>query len=150
MQMSLAIEGEAGEVLDRDLDEIVIPDFSGPDVALSTPSFIRARNALEYNQLVEDWTAPPTASREFRRTDHLLVRFDAYAPGDVVTEVEAQLLNRRGDAIFTLDVRSAGDGHLYQADLAPAFLPPGEYIIELTALTPASEATALVAFRLGT
>ena len=49
MQMNLAIEGEAGEVLDRDRDEIVIPDFTAPELVLSTPYFVRARNALEFN-----------------------------------------------------------------------------------------------------
>ena len=98
MQMSLAIEGEAGNVLDRDLDKIEIPDFTGPDVVMSTPSFVRARNALELRAIVDDYDVTPTASRDFRRTDQVLVRFEAYAPGAAVPSVEARLLNRNGGA----------------------------------------------------
>ncbi len=149
MHMSLAIEGDAGEVLDRDRDEIVIPDFTAPDIVFSTPAFVRARNALEFREMSEDWTLPPTASRSFRRTDQLLLRFDAYAPGDVAPEIEARLLNRRGDVMFTLPVRPAADGHPHQVEIRPSFLAPGEYLIELRAATPDREATELVAFRLG-
>ena len=150
MQMNLAIEGEAGEVLDRDRDEIVIPDFTGPDLVLSTPWFVRARNALEFNTLVDDWDAPPTVSRDFRRTDRLLLRFDVYAPGDAAPEMEANLLNRGGDAMFPLDVRASEDGGpSRQVELAPAFLPSGEYIIEIRASFGDGEASEMVAFRLG-
>ena len=148
MQMSLAIEGEAGDVLDRDLDEIEIPDFTGPDVAMSTPSFVRARNALELRAIVDDYDVTPTAARDFRRTDQVLVRFEAYTPGAAVPAVEARLLNRNGGAIYPLDVQTPADGHPYQVYLTPVSLPPGEYIIELTVTTPEGEATELIAFRL--
>jgi VWFA-related protein len=150
MQMNLAIEGEAGEVLDRDRDQIVIPDFTAPDLVMSTPYFVRARNALELNALVADWDAPPTVSRNFRRTDRLLLRFDVYAPGDAAPDLEANLLNRGGDAVFPLDVRAAEDGGASrQVELAPAFLPPGEYILEIRVSLGDGEASEMVAFRLG-
>ncbi len=150
LHMNLAIEGEAGEVLDRDRDEIVVPDFTGPDVVLSTPWFVRARNALEFNALVSDWDAPPTVSRDFRRTDRLLLRFDVYTPGDAAPEMEANLLNRGGDTMFPLDVRAAEDGGASrQVELAPSFLPRGEYIIEIRATLGDGEASEMVAFRLG-
>ena len=150
MQMNLAIEGEAGEVLDRDRDEIVVPDFTAPELVLSTPYFVRARNALEFNSLVSDWDAPPTVSRSFRRTDRLLLRFDVYAPGDAAADLEANLLNRGGDTMFPLDVGAAeGGGASRQVELAPSFLPPGEYIIEIRATLGDGEASEMVAFRLG-
>ncbi|MCY4025774.1 MAG: VWA domain-containing protein [Acidobacteria bacterium] len=148
LQLSLAIEGEAGEVLDRDRDEIEIPDFTGPDLVLGTPSFVRARNALELRQIVDDFAVVPLAVREFRRTDHLLVRVDAHAPGGVAPTVEARLLNRRGDSIYPLDVQQAADGRPYQVYVTPVSLPPAEYLIEVRATTPTDEATRLVAFRL--
>ena len=148
LQLSLAIEGEGGEVLDRDRDEIEIPDFTGPDLVLGTPSFVRARNALDLRQVVDDFTVAPLAAREFRRTDHLLVRVDAHAPGGASPEVEARLLNRRGDSIYALDVQPAADGRPYQVHVTPVSLPPGEYLIELRAATGSDEVTRLVAFRL--
>ena len=148
MQISMAIEAESGEVLDRDRGEIEIPDFTSTDLVLSTPAFVRARNNMEWQNLVEDWDAVPTANREFRRTDRLLLRFETYAPGTEVPDVKARLLNRGGEPIHPLDVRPAEAGHPYQVDIAPAHLPPGEYVIELAATTPTSETTQLVAFKL--
>ena len=151
MQMNLAIEGEAGEVLDRDRDEIVVPDFTAPELVLSTPYFVRARNALEFNALVSDWDAQPTVARDFRRTDRLLLRFDVYAPGDAAADLEANLLNRGGDTMFPLDVTASDDGGVSrQVELAPSFLPPGEYIIEIRVTLGDGEASEMVAFRLGT
>ena len=149
MQFSLAVEDESGEVLDRDRARIDVPDFTGTDVVLSTPSFVRARNNMEFTALVEDWDAIPTASRRFRRTDRLLLRFETYAPGSAVQDVKAQLLNRGGDAIHPLDVMPSENGHPYQVHIMPAHLPPGEYVVELAAMTPTSETTQLIAFRLG-
>ena len=149
LQMSLAVEDESGEVLDRDRDKIDIPDFTGTDVVLSTPSFVRARNNMEFTALVEDWDAIPTASREFRRTDQLLLRFETYAPGAAVPDVKAQLLNRGGDAMHPLDVQLAENGRSHQVHVVPVHLPPGEYVVELAVTTPTSETTQLIAFRLG-
>ena len=78
-----------------------------------------------------------------------MLRFEVYTPGDVVPEVEARLLNRQGDTMFTLAVRPASPGEPFQVELAPAFLPPGEYLVELSASTADHEATELVPFRLG-
>ena len=51
--------------------------------------------------------------------------------------------------MFPLTLRSAADGQPYQVEFLPSFLAPGEYLIELTAETPESEASELLAFRLG-
>ena len=169
LQIGLAIEGSAGEVLDRDRVEMDVPDYTTPEVVLSTPVFVRARNELEYRSLVDDWTVPPAVSRSFRRTERMLLRFQAYAPGGAVPEVEARLVNRAGEAIVPLDVlqpgapaagsespAAGGPGdaasqpgpNAFQVPVAIPFLPPGEYLIELTATFGDGETTHLAAFRL--
>jgi hypothetical protein len=148
LQLSVAVEGEAGDVLERDRREIDIPDFTGTDLVLSTPSFVRARNAMEWKALVDDWAAVPTASRAFRRTDRVMVRFEVYAPGTERPEVRARLLNRGGELIHPLDLTPAENDRPYQVDLRPAHLPPGDYVIELTATSPTDDVTQLLAFRL--
>jgi hypothetical protein len=148
LQMSLAVEGETGEVLDRDREDLDIPDFTGLDLVLSTPAFVRARNNLEWKQIVSDWDAVPTASREFRRTERILLRFEAYAPGPTAPEVKAWLLNRLGDRMYPLVVQPAEDGHPSQVDIQPTALAPGEYVVELTVTTSSDELVELVAFRL--
>ena len=168
LQIGLAIEGSAGEVLDRDRVEMDVPDYTTPEVVLSTPVFVRARNELEYRSLVDDWTVPPAVSRSFRRTERMLLRFQAYAPGGAVPAVEARLVNRAGEAIVPLDVvqpgapaagseappAGAGDPasrpgpNAFQVPVAIPFLPPGEYLIELTATFGDGETTHLAAFRI--
>ncbi len=148
LQLSLAVEDEAGEVIDRDRQEIEIPDFTGTELVLSTPSFVRARNHREWQALVDDWAATPTASREFRRTERVLIRFEAYAPGTERPEVKARLLNRGGELIHPLDVEQADEARPYQVDLRPVHLPPGDYVVELAATSPTGDVTQLVAFRL--
>ncbi len=168
VQIGLAIEGSAGEVLDRDRIEMEVPDYTSPEVVLSTPVFVRARNELEYRSLVDDWTVPPTVSRSFRRTERMLVRFQAYAPGAGVPQVEASLVNRAGEPIVPLEVTqpgaavagseppsggrsdaaSPGEPNWFQVSVALPFLPPGEYLIELTATYGDGETTHLAAFRL--
>ena len=148
LQLSLAVEDETGEVIDRDRREIEIPDFTGTDLVLSTPSFVRARNHLEWQAFVEDWDAAPTAAREFRRTERVLIRFEAYAPGTERPEIRARLLNRIGELIHPLDVQQADEGRPYQVDLRPTHLPPGDYVVELAASSPTGDVTQLIAFRL--
>lgn len=148
LQLSLAVEDAAGDVIERDRRTVEIPDFSGGDLVLSTPSFVRVRNEREWNAAVDAADVLPTASREFRRTERILIRFEAYAPGDARPEVKARLLNRGGEPMHPLDVRPAESGLPYQVFLRPAHLPPGDYVIELSAASPTDEVTQLVAFRL--
>ena len=148
LQLSLAVEDAAGDVIERDRRTVEIPDFTGTDLVLSTPSFVRARNEMEWRAVVDDAGVVPTASREFRRTERILIRFEAYAAGDAQPEVKARLLNRGGEPMHPLDVRAAESGRPYQVDVRPAHLPPGDYVIELSASSPTDEVTQLVAFRL--
>lgn len=149
MHVNLAIEDSGGEVLDRDRDAIDVPDFTGPDLVFSTPAFVRARNNLEWQELVDDWDAAPTPSREFRRTERVLLRFEMYAPGTTAPELQAWLLNRQGDRLYPFSVEPAADGHPNQIDMQLASLAPAEYVVELTATTSDDELTELVAFRIG-
>lgn len=148
LQLSMAVEGASGEVLDRDRREIDVPDFTRSELVLSTPAFIRARNHREWQQFLDDWDAVPTSSREFRRTERLLLRFEAYAAGPARPDVVAYLLNRRGDRMYPLVVQPGENGRPYQVDIQPVALAPGDYVVELTVTTAADELTRLVAFRL--
>ena len=147
LELNIAIEDEYGDVLDRAIDELVAPDFTGPDVALSTPQVLRARNAVELRRLLADADALPTASRFFRRNDQLLVRVEAYAPGGVAPRVRAQLLSREGTVMMELpvDAPEAAGPHQVLLQLSP--FPRGDYLIELSAEAGGESASALVAFR---
>lgn len=149
MELRLQIEGSEG-VLDTDVQEITVPDLSRPEVAFSTPRVLRARNAVEYRGIMAASDPVPTALREFRRTDRLLIRFAVYGPGTEIPAVSGQLLNRGGKPMSPLTVSPhAGPDATHQIDLPLASLPPGEYLVELKARTDADEATELIPIRVG-
>ena len=130
------------------MNEVTIPDFTGTDVALSTPVVLRARNELEKRQLVADPDALPTASRYFRRTDQLLVRVEAYTPGETRPVVTAQLLSREGTSMLELPVEQPAPGGPFELELQLASFPRGDYLFEISAAAGDDVATTLIAFRI--
>ena len=120
MHMIIAVEGATGDVLDRESTETTIVDFTGTDVAFSTPAIFRAGTELEMRRLVGDLDAVPTAGRTFRRTERLLIRFEVYAPGSAVPTVTARLLNRSGSSMSDIPVQPPAPGQPTQIDLALA------------------------------
>ena len=147
MHMIIAVEGAAGDVLDREITETTIVDFTGTDVAFSTPAIFRAGTELEMRRLVGDLDAVPTAGRTFRRTERVLIRFEVYAPGSAVPTVTARLLNRSGSPMSDIPVQPPAPGQPTQIDLALARLAPGEYLVELSATAGDEYAKELIAFR---
>ncbi len=147
--MRVSVEGRDGDLIDRDVQDLDLPDFSAPEVALSTPVVLRATGPLEYRALRDAVDAVPSVGREFRRTDRLLIRFRAYAPGDSQPALQVELLNRAGESMSTLPTTAqAGVEGVNQVDLPLAGLAPSQYLIAITASTPEGEAKELIAFTL--
>ncbi len=147
--MKLSIEGAAGQVLDSDFRDIVIPDYTKAEVALSEPAVFRARTQRDLVAVAGDPQAMPTTAREFSRTERLLIRVAAYAPGGSKTAPAAQLLNREGKKMSDLVVKplEAGGEGIYQVELALAGLPAGEFIVQLTMAGEGGEQKRLVGLR---
>ena len=79
--------------------------------------------------------------------ERLMIRVPAYAP-DGRPAVSARLMSRMGQAMRSLAVSApAAPGGENEIDLPLAGLAAGEYQIELTATSPAGQATDLVNFR---
>ena len=150
LDLRLSIEGEGTGTLDTEDRELVIPDLSAPEVTLSTPKIWLARNAREFTQMSTGVPPAPTATREFRRTDRLLVRVDAYAPGTGTATITAQLLNQQGTKMSDVPATGPADGtQTFSIDLPLASLAPGQYLLEITATAEGQKpVTELVAFRL--
>jgi VWFA-related protein len=144
VRLRIAIQDAAAQQMDQDVREISIRDLRA-DPAVGTPEILRARNAREFRTLDGD-AAVPVASREFRRTERLLIRFQAYGP-DGATTVSARLLGRMGHPIRELDVSSAATSGDSAIDLPLASFANGEYTIEVTATSGARGATDRVTFR---
>ena len=83
LDFRITIEGDGTGTLDNENRELTVPDLNVPEVMVTTPRVWFGRTAREFQSLLADVNAKPTATREFRRTDRLLIRFDAMAPGDV-------------------------------------------------------------------
>jgi VWFA-related protein len=146
LRLVIAIQDATAQQIDSDVRDVSVRDLKGP-VALGTAEVLRTRNAREFQQIAADPGAVPTASREFSRTEHLLVRVPAYAPG-AAPRVTARLLSRMGQVMRDLPVASPETPRgLFQFDIRLAGLAPGEYYIELSASSPAGEAKDLLGFR---
>ena len=148
LELNFAVEDEYGDVLDRGIEELTVPDFTSPDLTLSTPHVHRAHNAQDLRRIVADSEALPTATRFFRRTDQLVLRGEVYAPGDVPVDVTAQLLSRQGTQMLEIPVEQTEANGMYQLVLQLSPFPRGDYVIEISAEAESvSGAMSLVAFR---
>lgn len=145
VDLEIAVEDASGEVLDRETRKIVVPSL-GLGLTLSTPELFRGRTLPEWQKLSADPAAIPVVEREFRRTDRLLVRVGAQSAAGTPT-VTARMLNREGGEMSVLPVTAASFGPINQIDVPLASIPPGEYLLELTAKDGGEQTVALVAFR---
>src|SRR5688500_18518454 len=147
LDVRLPIEGDGTGTLDVEDRDLEVPDLSAPELIITTPRVWAARTAREFTALASGTAPPPTLTREFRRTERLLVRFDALAPGTAPPAVTAQLLNQQGTRMTDVAVAA---GTPFSTDRPLANLAAGQYPLEITANAegqkPVSE---LIAFRVG-
>jgi VWFA-related protein len=146
VDLRVAVEGPASQVLDTEMREITVPDLTAPQVTLGTVEVLRGRTPREFQEIKRNPDAVPVATREFRRTDRLLIRVPAYGPGGQTPALTARLLNRAGQAMSDLSIAPLASSPDQQVDLPLASLPPGEYLVEVKA-ADASGARQLVGFR---
>jgi len=147
LELKVSVEGNAQQVLDSETREITVPDMTAPTAALGTPEVFRARTIPELNKMKADPDAVPTATREFTRTDRLVVRVPTYGPGGTTPALSVHLLNRSGQAMSELKTTASPRNGEQQIDLPIAQLPVGEYVLEIKATGDAGDATELVGFR---
>ncbi len=147
VQLRLSVENAEAEVLDSEVRELVVPDLTGPDTALATPELFRARTQRDYQQLKADPKGTPTAAREFTRTDRIFIRVTAYGPGQAPA-LTAKLLNRSGQPISDLATSPSAAANARDVDVALTVLPPGEYLVEISAAGADHPVTSVVGFRI--
>jgi VWFA-related protein len=146
MQVRVAVENSAGDVLDVETVPIDVADLHGPGLSMATPVFYRTRTVREFQALRTDPAAAPTAAREFVRTDRVLVRVHAYGPPGDRPVLTARLLNRAGDPMTDLAVGDpAPAGVAIEVPLVG--LATGEYLLEITAALGTDTVRELTGFR---
>lgn len=132
LQLLMTVQGPGAQVLDRETQEISVPDLTTPEPSVSTPQVFRARTPREWQTFAADANVIPTIVREFRRTERLLLRFGVYGTG--APPPMARLLNRTGQRLADIPAQPSPLGaQMHQLDVPLAALAPGEYLIEITA-----------------
>ena len=147
LRVRMSIEDAAQNALDSDVRSLTVRDMRG-EVLMATPEVLRARNAREFRTLDSE-LAVPVASREFSRTERLLIRITTYGPAGTPPAVSARLLSRMGP-MRDLPVADGSGAGVNAIDVPLAGLAIGEYIIEVSATTPKGVAKDVIDFRVTT
>ena len=145
VQMKVSVKDAGDSTIDSDTRELAIPDLGAPEVGLSTPAVFRARTAIDLQAITSNPDAVPVVARQFRRTERLVVRTQAYGPGTEVPTVTARLLNRIGTPMQDVPVKMVGG--VAQVEMPLSGIAPGEYLLDLRAAGQGGEAKQLVAFK---
>jgi VWFA-related protein len=146
IHLRVSAEGAAGQFLDSEERDLQVPDFTTVGPVVTIPAIYRARTARELLQIRESSTALPTASRQFLRTDQLLLRFRTYGPGGTTPEILVRLRNSQGETISNLPApHQRADGRL-EVPLLPSGLVPGVYLIEIEAAAGGESSRAFRGF----
>jgi VWFA-related protein len=133
VELTMTVIDRDGNTIDREKRMITVPDYAGGEAALGTLHFYRARTPREFQTLAAGADGTPVAARDFPRTERLIIRFDAYAPGGEAAPPSAAVLSRAGRRMFDVPVTRAAARASHQIDLPLSPLPAGEYVLEVIA-----------------
>ena len=148
LTLTFIVRDANGDLIDREVRNVSVPQPSLATLALSTPVVFRARNPVELRALSQ--SSPPVyAGREFQRLDHRVrVSVALYGSKSDGAVVSARLLGVRGTALSELPVQSAGTAGLYHVDLTPSSISRGQFVIAIQAEKGTERVEAMVPFRL--
>ncbi len=142
MLIDIKILDDRGVVLDTDARDLEVPTFAGSKPTILPPAVLRITTAREYRAALENPDAPPLPTREFRRTERLLLRVPAYEANGTPARVGATLLNRWRQPMRALTpMDEASRDGVTQFDLPLAPLAPGEYTVRFTTGSAAEQVT---------
>jgi len=145
LRVRMSIQDQTSQAIDSDSRDVNIRDLREP-VAVGTPLVYRGRNARDFRALDTE-EAAPVSSREFSRTERVVIRFPVYAPDSA--QVTATLQNRKGQVMRDLAPQPVRAGSPYRGvDLSLAGFAAGDYRVAVVAKTPAATASEFVEFRI--
>ena len=149
LKVTFTILDGKGEMIDRDVRTVDVPDPAQPSVWISTPAVFRTQNAVEFRNLDRGPDAVPFPGREFSRTDRLNIRFAVYGASAATAKVTAAMLSQAGKQIAELPLvkRASDDGH-YEIDLPLTTVGRGEYLIALNASGEHGTVRSLIPIRI--
>jgi len=131
--------------LDAWSQSLAAPDWSLAPLAISTPRFFLAQSIQDLRAIRASADPPPTAVRQFRRSDRVLVAVDCYTPKpDDVPVVQAHVLTRDGKVLAELPVPAPDRGSVL-FELPVGSLGQGTYILRIRATLGAEQAEDMTA-----
>jgi VWFA-related protein len=140
VQMSILDTNQ--NLLESDVRDFVVPHRPA-DVVIGTPQVWKARDAR--GSADNDPRALAVVTRDFRRTERLLIRLPVYPAGLRVT---AQLINERGELVRQPAVGVGSSPSDLYLDFPLAGLPDGGYRLEFLGTAEGADARESLAFRI--
>jgi VWFA-related protein len=148
VRLTISVEDAAGEVIDRDVRTVEIPDPAKAALWISSPSVLRAQNAREFRTLDRGPSAAPFAGREFLRTDRLVVRFGVHGTAAAASQVTAKIVSQWGKDLSELPLtRLSPDAGDYELDLPLTSVARGDFLLSFTAQAGPEATRAFVPIR---
>jgi VWFA-related protein len=134
LKITVTVHDGAGEVIDRDVRTIEIPDPEVPALWISSPAVFRAQNIREFRSLDRGPGAMPFPGREFVRTDRLIIRFGVNGAAGSAARVAAKMVSQWGKDLAELPVtRLTADDTQYEVDLPLTSVARGDFLVAITA-----------------
>jgi VWFA-related protein len=149
LKVTATVQDGAGEVIDREVRTIEVPDPQGQTLSMSAPVLFRTQSALELRSLDRGPSAVPYPGREFVRTDRLHIRFSVYGATASTATVTARMISQWGKdlAALPLVARASADAP-YDLDLPLSSVARGEFLIAITATSGSETVRAFVPIRI--
>ena len=145
LQITFTAHDGAGDVVDRYVRTVQVPDPSARGMWISSPVVIRTRTPLELRTARLDPRPAPAAAREFSRSDRLLIQFAIHGANAAPADVTARLLNDRAAPLTPLPLTRSGTR--YEIDLALTSIARGDFVIAIEARHANERAETFVPLR---
>jgi VWFA-related protein len=147
VELDLTIVAADGRALDREARDVDVPKAGAQPATALVPEIIRARTYREYQDAARNPGAVPTPTREFLRSDRLIVRAPAQVTERSALKVSARILNRWGQPMRDLEPLDGPHDAIVQFGLPLAWLVAGQYEIEVRTTRPEGVASQKIPLR---
>jgi VWFA-related protein len=147
-KVTVSIMDDTGEIIDREVKQLDVPEPAGPALWITSPALFRAQNVREFRSLERGPGATPFAGREFVRSDRLLISFEVHGTSAPDAKVSARMISQWGKDLAELPLAPrTGDGP-YEIELPLATVARGEFLVAISAAAGAHSTRAVVPLRI--
>ena len=143
--LNFTAHGADRSVVDSWTQQFAAPDWGNLALGMSTPRFYRAQSLQEFRAIQAAADPAPTATRQFSRSDRVLVAVECYTskPG-ALPRLEAHIQTREGRELAALPVPALEQGRV-RFEVPVGSLGQGTYILRLRAALETDQVEQLTA-----